>query len=392
MPVYTYQNLYDDVNGMVHQKIANLVTPLRTLNRAVRFVVGDIDLRSTKRRVAAAPNLFNDVYDYTCPTDMKGTALIDIAPQVSRSEDSDVRLTSEEEFDRLKTIDLMMVAFSDRDFTRKLRISMDIDDDELLISELDSLTSGGGTWEAFGDGTNLTADLDNFVKGNGSINWDISAAGGTTAGIKNADLESSDISDFLSAGSAFVWAYITSTTNLTNYILRLGSSETVYHSKTVTTTHEGTAFVAGWNLLRFDLQSLTDTGTPDDEDITYAALYMTKAAGKVSETDYRFDWLILKRGKIHNVLYYSKYGWQSIAGTWIENSTALTDLLNVDTEEYELIAIKAAEYAAQELSDWNDVKYFQNEYSNPQGTGKKDQYILKWPSEAKVLITTYYNI
>lgn len=392
MPEYTYDEFEDEVDGMVHGKIANLTDKRKTLNRAVRFVVGDVDLRSTKRRSTVSPNLFNDIYDYSCPTDLKGTALIDISPQVSRTKDSDLRLTTEEEFDRLKTIDLMMVAFSDRDFTRKLRVSMDIDDDELVISELDSLTSGGGTWAAFGDGTNLTADLDNFVKGSGSINWDISAVGGTTAGIYNEGLDASDISDYLAAGSGFVWHYITSATNITNFILRLGSSASAYHAKTVTTVNEGTAFVAGWNLLRFDLQSLSDTSSPDDESITYVALYMTKAAGKVSETDYRFDWLVLKRGKIHNVLYYSKYGWQTTGGTWIENSTATTDVLNVDTEEFELMTIKAAEFASQELTDYDDVKYFAGQYSNPAGTGKRDQYVLKWPSEAKVMITTYYDI
>ena len=386
MPVYTQQNLIDNLDGMVHGKSSSLKDRQNTLNRAVRFVIGDVDMRSTKRKATASPNLFNDIYDYACPTDLKGTALIDIVPQVNRAKDSEITLTTPEQFDRCKTLDRMMVAFSENSFVRKLRISMDIDDDELLISELDSLTSGGGTWVLLGDGENLTADRDNFVKGSGSINWDISAAGGVTAGIQNTGLDDFDLTDYLSAGSIFVWVYITSTTGLTNFIIRIGSSTGNYYTRTITATNEGTAFVNGWNLLRFDLPSMTEVGTVDDGACNYVALYMTKDAGKVSETDYRFDWLVIKRGKIHEVVYYTKYGWQTSGGTYIENSTATTDLLNVDTEEFELISIKAAEFASQELKDYDDWKIHKSDYKE-----KKQDYIIKNPSESKLLITDYYN-
>lgn len=371
---------------MVHGKADGLTDARVTLNRSARFVIGDVDLRSTKRRTALSPNLFDDVYAYSCPTDLKENALIDVIPQVNRSSDWEPRLTTEEEFDRRKTIDLMMVAFSDRDFTRKILIAATVDDDELLISELEDTTSGGGTWSGFGDGTNLTADRDNFVKGNASLNWDISAAGGTTAGIQNSSLNTFDLTDFLSAGSVFVWHYITSTTNITNYILRIGNDSSNYYSKTITATHEGTAFVTGWNLLRFDLFTASETGTVDDDDCDYVALYMTKDAGKVSETDYRFDWLVVKRGKIHDLLYYSKYAWQSSSGTYLEDSTADTDLLNADTAEYELFNLKGAEFAAQELRDYEDAKYFFDLYEK-----KKLSYLASHPSERKLLVTSYYE-
>ena len=386
MPQYTQANLSSNLDGMVHGKVSNLVDKQVTMNRAVRFVLGDLDVRSAKRKSVISPNLFDDVYDYTCPTDLKGEALIDILPQINRSIDSQIELTTEEEFDRKKSFNKLMAAFSDNSFVRKLRLSMSIDDDQLLIAELDALTSGGGTWIGFGDGENLTVDLDNFFKGNGSINWDISAAGGVTAGIQNVGLDPFDIDDYTPAGSAFVWVYITSITDITNFILRIGQDASNYKSKTVTVTNEGTAFVQGWNLLRFDLQSLTTVGAPTETDCDYVALYMTKAAGKISETDYRFDWLVLKRGRIHSVLYYSKYGWQTSAGVYIENSTVTTDLLNVDTEEFELISIKAAEFAAQELKDYDDWKIHREDYKE-----KRKSYLRSTPSEAKIITNGYYR-
>jgi hypothetical protein len=208
-----------------------------------------------------------------------------------------------------------------------------------------------GDWVVFGDGTNLTRDTENYVKGNASLNWDISAAGGTTAGIQNSLLDDFDISDYAGNGSAFVWAYITSATNLTNFILRIGNDSSNYYAITITATNEGTAFEAGWNLLRFDMVNKAETGAVDKTTCDYVALYMTKAAGKISETDYRFDNLVLKIGDHFNVVYYSKYGWQSNAGVWLENSTADTDLVNCDTDEYGLIIAKYAELCEQHLKN-----------------------------------------
>ncbi len=387
--IYTYQNLEDDVDGKCHGKFASLATArkLRILNSAVRIVLGDADLRTAKRKSTNVPNMFNDIYDYTWPTDGKGQAVIDVQPQINRAEDSDVRLVSPEEFDRKKAIDKLMVAFSVDSGTRKIRISLDIDDDTLLISELDAVGSGGGTWAILGGAENITEDSDNFVKGSGSLNWDISAAAVTTAGIENTDLDEFDMTDFIAAGSVFCWVYITSTTGLTNFIMRFGQSATAYYYKTVTTTHQGTAFVNGWNLLRFDLQSLSSTGSPTYDACDYAAIYMTKLGTKVSETDYRFDWLVAKRGKIYDLWYYSKYGWQNNAGTWIENSTAVTDYLNADTEEYDMIMFKAAALAAAELRDMDDFKIYESEYIT-----KRDKYIVNNPSEALLMISEYYKV
>ena len=385
--IYTQQNFIDELDGKLHGKSSNLMNRQKLINSAVRKVLSDLDIRSTKRSIASAPKLFNGVFDYTCPADIKELAIIDVFPQVNRSLDSEIILTTPEEFSRMSSFRKLMMAIDNDSGLRKLKISLEIDDDELVISELDSLTSGGGTWSGFGDGENLTADSDNFIKGNGSINWDISSAGGTTAGIQNTGLDSFDISDYTPSGSAFTWVFLTSATDVTNFILRIGQDSSNYKSKTVTTTNEGTSFVAGWNLLRFDLQSMTTVGSPTDTDCDYVTIYMTKDSGKVSETDYRFDWLVLKRGKINNISYYSKYGWQTSAGVWIENSTTTTDLLNADTEEFDLFITKAAEIGSQELRDYDDYKIYKNDYKND-----SFNYKMNYMSERKTVINEYYSL
>ena len=374
---------------------------LERANAAVRQVLGDVDMKSMIRKSALSPNLFDDIYRYACPASMKGEAIIDLVPQINRGRFDDWDMVTAEEFDRKKQ-DLRvdrygdpiefkgtqwlgenLVAFEEDDLGRKLLISRPIDDKESGIDTLDSV----GDWLVFGDGENLTKDADNFVKGSACLNWDISSAGGTTAGIYNDSLDTFDVSDYKTNGSAFVWVYISSVTNLTNFILRIGSSSTAYYYITVTTNNEGNSFEAGWNLLRFDFVNKSTTGTPDDDACDYVAIYMTKAAGKVSETDYRFDDLVLKLGENYDVSFYSKYGWQTSAGSWLENATANTDKLNVDTDEYEIISEKTAELVEQYLRNYGEADRHKMRYNEMIA-----RYIVNNPSRRKLITFQYYKI
>lgn len=386
MPTYTQTNFKDNVfDSTLDADISSALTVQDLLNRAARIVNGEIDLRSAKRRSTFTPNIFDDVYEYTCPTDLKDRAIIDLIPQTNRSLDSKLFLVSQEVFDRKKSIYKNMVAFSEDDFTRKVKADLDVDDEKLVVSNLDSLTAGGGTWATFSAGsTNVAADTANYVEGSGSIKFDL-ASGTTTAGIVNTDLNDLDISDYVNAGSLFVWAYINSTTNLTNFIVRIGNDSSNYYTQTITTTNEGTSFVTGWNLLRFDFASMTETGTVSDTAVDYCAIYMTKTSGK-NDAGYRFDNIQLHTGQIFDILYYSKYPWQTSGGSYIENSTTSTDKVNADTEEFDLFVYKAKEMAAIELlRDINLATYFGNIYKDM----KKD-YINKHPSERVKEEAQYY--
>lgn len=307
---------------------------------------------------------------------------------MNRRSDFELYLTTPEEFQRRKSVEFNLAAIRESDFVKKLLLDVCVDDDSLSVSTLDSLAAGGGTWQAFGDAENVTADADGFVMGSGSIKFGINAAGGTTAGIYNNSLDAFDFSDYVDNNrSIFYFAKITSTTNITNYKIRIGSSASNYYEITATVTQEGAAFQSGWNLLRFDFSAKTTTGTPDATAGTYVAIYMTKAVGKVSETDYRFDHIIMRGGVIHDLYYYTKYGWQSNTGTYKENSTADTDYVNADTDELELFTYAGKVEAALELRHFNLAEGWEKRYQN-----KKAEYQLKNPSEAKLLTQIIYEI
>jgi hypothetical protein len=250
----------------------------------------------------------------------------------------------------------------------------------VTIDALDAV----GNWEGLLDGENLTADASNYVKGSGAINWDISTGGDTIAGIINTSLSAFDISEYLSEGSAFVWAYLSSAENINTFVLEIGDDESNFYLIDVTTTNEGVAFQAGWNLLRFDFVDKEVSGSPTNTACTYAAIYMSKDAEKVSETDYRFDDLVLRKGDHYDLIYYSKYGWQSAAGVWIEESTDDGDYINVDNDELRIILQKAVELGEIHLRSGRDIA----------AKARYDQDVAKYvqthPSEALILTTTYH--
>ncbi len=349
-PIYTYSQFKSRVNAGIKGKIGVLVDARETLNQAVREVVGDIDLRSTRRKSALVPNLFSRIFQYAAPSDMKSNAICGIADQTDRLQ-TDYDLTTPGDFMRRQ--DKNSIAIDDADFIKQILINAEVNDKSLTLAALDSLTSGGGTWAVSSTGaTNLVADSDDYVRENGSLSFDLSALAVTTAGIKNTALNNFDLTDYLGGnGAVFVWAYITSATNLTNYILKIGNDISNYYTITVTAASDGTAFRTGWNLLRFNLTSLSATGTVTATTCRYVELYMTKTTGKISETKYRFDGLYLKKGVKNNVCYFSKYGWQNASGTYIENSTADSDLLMADTDEFDLFVAKGIEIAGQEVDE-----------------------------------------
>jgi hypothetical protein len=389
MPIYTYANIQSAVNRRLHNKLGLMTDPRSSINDAVRELLLLMDIRSAKRRAQLAPNLFEDVFSYGCPADMKGVAIVDLQRQTDdRPRQEDFTLVGEQQFDQRKSLREGLVAFTDRDFTRKLLISTRIDDQTLIVDSLDSTVSSSSTsWTGVGDATNLRTDNQNYVKGDGAIEFDLNA-GQTTAGIQNTNLEIFDLTNYIGNGSVFVWVYIvTADANITGVTLKLGNNTSNYFTRTVTTTNEGLAFQQGWNLLRFDLNGITQVGTVTLNTCSFASVYLNKLNTKLAETSYRFDNIMVKNGRFYNLIYYSKYPWQTATGTYIENSTADTDLLNLDTDEYQLAVEKAVELCGMETEDANDV-----ELATTRFAALSKKYTQNHPSEAITWTESYYDL
>lgn len=381
---FSYSELLSEVIDSARRvNITNVITARTYLNRAARRVVSDLDLRSCKRKSALDSKLFDDIYTYAAPSDLK--AIIDIIPQVNRADSFKLVLKTQQDFDIRKTLHNNIVALGTDELVKTILFSGNVKDSKLVAATLDSLTSEG-TWSLYGNASAPVADADNFVKGAGSLKFNLTS-GGTTAGIQNTTISSLDISDYTAEGHIFVWVYIVATANITNFIIDVGNDLTTnYYSDTVTTQYDGSAFVAGWNLLKFDFNGITENGTVTDTAIDSIRLYMTKTSGKTGD-GYRFDHIEFHTGEYHDLLYYSRFPWQSSASAFLEDSTADTDLLNAETDEFQGFIERAKMELFRELRRWDLVKDAEKEY-----TIWKEDYKTKNPSERLQLTRSYYRL
>jgi hypothetical protein len=403
---YPYSLITRILNTKIHSRLTNLNVGTDTnverdlVNSAVRVALSDIDFRGNIRETILTPNLMDNQWDYALPTDVKADNIIDFRPQVtdSRDEFETYSLTTPEEFDRRKKVERGIYTILNDDLTRVLRISADITDNTLQISSLNDTAAGGGDWTTF-DSTSINdsdvkADVDDFVEGTGSIRFQTDTTDSTDSviGIQNATLTQTDISSYLARGSAFVDAKLTNAdTGLHQITLRIGSDSNNYYQVSDSNQNDCSAFMTGWNKVRWDFQNKTTTGTPADTANDYAAIFWSRDTTTVAllhlnDTDWAFDNLQLKRGKYYLLSYYTRNVWQDTAFGVNENSTNDSHALMVQNDELEVIMAKIAELASQYLRDPEDAKYFNTEYQR-----LKIAYLMKNPSQSNVLTTARYN-
>lgn len=378
---YTRSQLLADINAGLRGKIGMISDQESFVNRVVREVKNNVALRSARRKVTLASDLFGGLYQYVCPTDIDGMRIIDIPAQAKRYDGSFGIVPTEQFNVSPRPGD---IAFNDFNGVRQLLINSEVPVKSVI---LDTISDNNG-WVAVGGANSITDDEQDFINGTGSVVFNIDNTLATTAGIAKLGTESYDLSEYLEGySSAFVWVKITDIDDITNWKLRFGTDASNYYEATVTTQFDGTAFVRGWNLLQFSLTALTETGTVTDTDINYRAVFMTKATAKVSEVGYKVNYLVFMTGFIHDVIYYSAYGWQSSAGAYKRLSDDALDLLVADDTEYELFVKKGIEIGRGLTNfDMNERTESAEDYKSA-----LIEYQLKNPDESLIMTSTYHQ-
>jgi hypothetical protein len=378
---YTQEQLLSDINAGIRGKIGMLTSQTDFVNRVAREVRNDVAIRSAQRSAQLTPDLFEGIYKYTCPSDLHGNRLIDVPAQAKRYDGSFVIVPIEQFNANPRPGDISITNFNG---VRQILMNSIATSKTLVIDPL----STASDWTAYGDAENLTNDAQDFISGNGSIVFDIDASAGTTAGIENAALDSIDVTEYMYGySSAHVWVKLSNADNITNFKLRFGTDASNYYEITVTSQSDGTEFIRGWNLLRFSLNGLTATGTVDDEDINYAAVFMTKTTGKVSQTGFKMNYLVFMTGVIADTQYYSNYPWQSSTGTYKRLSTDASDVIVADEDEYELFVKKGVYLGRCDTNfDMIDREQAEKEY-----TAVKTKYEMENPDNSLLIISTYHQ-
>ena len=384
---YSVLNLESDLSGILHGTTLNKIQNLDgVISRAARQLLLDIDPQETKRLVDLVP-IFNSVYDYACPTDLKGNRVIDIRPQVNRLPTDILTQHYNQDFDANKQSwnDMFTINFDQA--VKTLRISIPTINAGTVLNNLDS-TTGNGTFTATGDASNLQTDNINYAAGSGALKFDL-AAGGTVGNIVTTTQASVDLSDYLNTGSAFLWVYLPDASDFTSVGFQWGSSVGNCYLKSTTVNQQGNVFEDGWNLLEFDWLGATVIGSPDVTDITYMLIYFTYNGD--AQTAVRVDQAVFRNPAPYQIEYYSKYLFRdSISNAFQEAVTDNSNLINLDLEAYNLLLYQTAIMASQQAQGYNatnfDYQFFQNGYQNG-----IDRYKRLYKSEVSKPRITYYR-
>ena len=387
--MYSVLDLKNDLEGVLHGTTNNQIQNLDgVINRAARQLLLDLDPQETKRTVEFIAPIFNTVFDYPIAADVKGNKIIDIFPQVQRIP-QDIWLQSyNQAFDVMKQNIFSMQNMFTMNFDsslKTLRVNAPWLNPPIIVNEIDSITNNG-TWATGGTGSALAVNNQNFAQGASSLQMNVAIG---TGYIENSSMIAVDLSDVVNQASMFTWVYVPVGANLTSVELRWGSSSGDYYAKTVTQAQQGTAFQNGWNLCQFEWATASVVGAPDDTAIDYARVSVVIA--NANATAVKINGLNSILGTILQYSYYSKYLFRSAStGAYQETVLDDSDLINLDTESYNLLFNQVAYLAAQQQQG-SDSGYDGTLFKNAYDEGLK-RYKSMYKSELQKPQSTYYGM
>lgn len=381
--------LLSDISSAFHGTTTNKIPNIYGhINRAARQVIQDVDPKETQRIVQLGSQLFDDVYDYPCPVDLKGDRIIDLRLQAGRLPFDVFTQGYAQNFDANKS-----VSFQNKIYTqwntgvKTLRVEA-----PTLITPTTLTSTGTITgWTATPGAQNISLDTNYNVAGGGAIQFDL-AAGNANGSIQISTLNPTDLTSLVNIGTGFVWVYLPTAASITSIDVAWGSSSSNYYHSTLSTTQQGTVFQNGWNLLSLPWVSATKVGTPVNT--TYSFVKCTVNYNSTLQTGVKFCNLMFAPGYIFELQYYSKYLFRNPStNAFVEKIVDVTQnayLINLDTDSYNILFNKTAFFIAQALQGADaeyDATYWDAEYQNA-----LMRYKGLNPSETMLKGSSYYNL
>lgn len=166
------------------------------------------------------------------------------------------------------------------------------------ISDCDSLTG----WTAGGGAGNLTLDDKVKVKGDYSINFDLTAA---TAATLTLVLTAVDLSEYENRGVLPFNLWLP--TAPSSIDIEIGESSVKYYSQNITAQSDGSAFdTNNMNEVKLAFEDATNTGSPDMSSVTHFKITLNFASA-TTDTDFRIDNIKAWKPEYLPFEYYSFY-------------------------------------------------------------------------------------
>lgn len=387
---YSIQTLINDVVTTTHGTTANKIPNLYgIINRAARAILGDIDPKETQRIVQLPGQVFNSVYDYALPSDVKGDRIVDLRLPAGRTPSDVFTQEYAQAFDANKALNFAnKITTQWNTGVKTIRIEAPTLTSPVQLTDTSTLTG----WVATTGAQNLSLDTVNNVAGGGALQFDL-AAGSSTGYIENSTLTAVDLTSLVNIGTGFIWVYLPTGASITSVDIRWGTDSSNYYHYTATVNQEGTSFVNGWNLIALPWVFATKVGTPTDS--SYSYVRATVNYNSTLQIGCKIDNLTFAPGYIFELQYYSKYLFRNpstnaFQETVVDAATDIATIINLDTESYNLLFNKVAFFVAQTLqgADANyDATYWDTEYQEA-----LKRYKGQNPSEAMLKGSTYYRL
>lgn len=277
------------------------------------------DLDSAIRSLRRTPNLpfyqkksslkvFPDVFEYPPAADHDYLIYLDVTPQdVPYGAKLRARYTSLKQFyenpdDRNELAEIWQ--------NGGLSLGVRINNNNIngfSSSVVDTATSTSG-YTASGDASNLVVDTVNFITNNSSIRFTITESSGTAT--VTDDFDSFTDADYQQK-YFFQWIFLDGLPD--SITLRFGADSSNYLSATITEQFAGQPFIADqWNLIAFDLNGATTTGTINTSTVfAYSAVILTNAPSGT----YNLDESSVKQWSLLDYWYFSQYSVKTAAGS-----------------------------------------------------------------------------
>lgn len=393
--MYTLSEVQNNLIGLSHSGTLNKVRNVYNLyERAANNMLSKIRLVETMRTAPLTDAVHDKLYSYAVPSDFN--SLIGIYPSGERKLDQDVSRVFAEQFDRRKSIDDKQISIEGSGSSKIFRINWK-NRTPKTVSNMDSY-DGNGTWTAVATASGVATDTQYKYSGGGSVRLDVAATGD---GIENTTLSTIDLTDEDETGDFIIPIYLKNTTdagNLTSVTFVLGNDLTTNYWTGVAQTaqFDGTAFQAGWNLIKIPWSTATETGTVAPATIDAVKITFTVSA---AISDIRVDNILCSFGTIFTVKYYSKYLFKTAAGTLIAQPTTDTDSVICDADSINIFLYECLDEIAHQVegedSGFDMTQVSKKLYGDPRAIdpagriGLYARYRAEHPAQNKKAVTHY---
>lgn len=279
MAYKTVANLKDSVSAILQGLNLNNVRNLHgAFERTARILSQKIEIPDVMGRYNLS--LYDGVINYLSPTDIFGSALIDIQPQgITRNANDFVYKKFISDFDRLKNYlpNGTEVTF---EWNKGVAIARIVSTRPIPKIELDTMAVTTG-WTAAGSASGLTEDDTVFYQEPSSLRFTLT---GASTGTLTKTIPQVDLTKYVGVGVVFLAIKLPSAnagTDLTSISIKIGSTSglaTNYYSASATSGFLGSWTVGEFLIVAIDLATATTVGTPVPTAIKYVQLSFVHGA------------------------------------------------------------------------------------------------------------------